>query len=900
MKLRTTLIGLVITGFAMVVSTTANAVEVTVTASSGQPYGIATIELPVAGPILGNTPPPLVVTDEAGRVMFPIAEDIRVRVGRPSERPVPRPGNGRLLGRVGKLIREIAGGDEVLEKTVARRVTFLIRGNEPITVRLTESNVEIGNYELKLVDDPANRTKLLGQWWTSFLAAAKRQIDSGDYPPWVEYYMVAMLSGQTGQPLPEWYTEKQEDDDHLIGTLKLLAGIEEVGKSIYRRAAAGELDPTPANLPLPAGPKWTPATYPEIDPKVPIEPIASRVPPECTYLRFGSFSNYLWFRDLSDEYGGDLSRMVTLRGVNDDAALRVEKQLNMKMTKMSRLLGPSVIEDQVLFGRDMFLSDGASIGVILRAKNNFLLRTSINGDRSSAAKGDDEVTLSNVKISGRDVSLLSTSDNRVRSFMAEDGEYFCIANSRTLIKRFLEVSKSKQSLATTKAFRLARQLMPLSRNDTVFAYFSPEMLQGLVEPQYLVELRRRLHAKSDVSLVHLAQTASKSAHKHLIGDPPGIEKLIADGFLPEGFGRRADGSGVITIGFDVIDTQRGARGTFLPIADVETKLVTAEESQWYKRIENAYSSGFQQIDPIMIGVQRQPVEGKDNFERLVVHAEIAPLVPEKYGWLAKQLGVPTKVSMKFAPDDLVAVQAHVASAEIGPPTHLFVGVKDSTPPAPEDFDGIIKSYRALKRLPAYLGAWPQPGAIDRLPLGLGRGRAIGPGMTRLLGGLYRYTDEGFSVLSFQQDVLKATLPFLEAGESDDLATVRAHIGTLKGSKLEGWVNDQLYQRASISSAAGANFLNMLSRQLAVDPAQATLVAGDVLGSQMQCPLGGKYEFSPVSGRWVSTAWNGQSPAEVRPDEYVSPLMVWFRRGDMTLTQYSDRLVADATIILKHK
>ena len=170
----------------------------------------------------------------------------------------------------------------------------------------------------------------------------------------------------------------------------------------------------------------------------------------------------------------------------------------------------------------------------------------------------------------------------------------------------------------------------------------------------------------------------------------------------------------------------------------------------------------------------------------------------------------------------------------------------------------------------------------------------------MIGGLYRYTDDGFSVLSFQSDVLTSTLPFLEAKDVENLATVRVRIGSLKGSQLEGYVNDQLYRRAAVSSEAGANFLNLLSRQLKVAPENALTTASSILGNQLQCPLGGDYQYSQASARWMSTAWNGSSPPRRVPGGYVSSVLNWFRGAEATMTQYADRLVADAAVTIKRQ
>lgn len=870
----------------------ASAVDILATAIPGQPYGIAIVEIPLEIPVVGSPLPPLQVSEAGGRLFYPIAEDTRTKVGRrPSDRPVPREGRGRLLGRLGNLIREIASDEDELEQTVSRRVTFLFTGSAPLAVRLADSRGELGVYDITPRDDPASRTGMVAQWWAAYTAAAKRQIDAAKYQPYVENYLVAMLSGRLQLPLPDWYLKTDQTTQDYTDTLKLIGGASGVAQEVFRRAAAGANAGTVATLPLPAAPSWSSEYERTGLDNIATEPMASRVPPECFYIRYGSFENYMWFRDLSEEYGGDVSQMITLAGVDEQGAKRLETQLHLQTNELSRMLGPTVIEDQALIGQDLFLGDGATMGVMFKPTNAFLLRTSLNKDRNSLAGSDDSVVLEDVTIAGNQVTLLSSPDNRVRSFMAESDGFILVTNSRTLAQRFFEVAESGASLAATPSFRLARQLMPLERNDTIFAYLSPGMLQGLVSPETLIELRRRMHAEADIALVHIARLAAAGEGNATTS----IDELVDAGYLPQGFSHRSDQSGVFSVGNQVIDTRRGARGTFLPIGDAEIQSVTSEEAAWYQRIADYYSSRFRQLDPIMAGIGRESVAGQDRLERITAHVEIAPWSPDKYGDLAKQLGPPTNVAMQFAPDDIVAAQAHVASETLGPPTHLFAGVKDSVPPNPDDFDGLIATYRALKSLPAYLGAWPNPGTLDRLPLGLGRGTPVGPGMSRLIGGVFRYTGGGFSVLSFYPDMLQASLPFMAAVETDDRAQVRAHIGNLRGSQLEDWVNDQLYQRAAETSLTGSNFLNLLSRQMNVVPEQAIVAADQILGGHLQDSLGGKYVPSSASGNWISDIWRGEQPLPVLPQDYTAPILKWFRGADAKLTQYADRVVVDAVV-----
>lgn len=902
-----------------------------VSVASGAPYGIAVIEIPLRNPVLGDGPPRLRMDGSSGQPFFAVSKNIQVRAAElPSERPLPRIGQGRLLGRVGNLIREVAGGDEIQHETVARRIAFLFTGDEPFTVRIADRDGRVGSFEIRPLAEPRRRERLLTLWWTDFTEQSQRQIEQIDTPPWVQTYLVGMLSGRLGLPLPGWYGNLAgpAQSDPLLMTLDWIGGAAHVSNRVFASAAAGrDLDapgvPTSADvaaMPLPAPIPWQDVPPPRdlapgaVGPE--IEAIANRVPPECFYIRYGKFENYLWYQDLADEYGGDISQMITLSGLSDDGTARLTRQLGLQTTEIGRVLGPSVIADQAVIGRDLFLQDGAAMGVLFQPTNAYLLRSSLNKDRKTLANQSESITLSDVTLENGRGTLLRSSDNAVRSYMIEQNGFICVTNSQAIAERFLEVGRSGESLGQTEAFRVARTLHPLSRDDTLFAYFSPEMLQGLLAPQYLIELRRRMQSEADIALVHLARLAAANqtnAGFQPIGE---IEPLVEAGFLPVGFGERPDGSGVFALGDRVLDSRRGARGTFLPIPDNPIETVTATEAEWYNEIAAAYAQQFRSLDPVFVGIKREQITGAEGsagssesgdperLERLTVHIEVAPWQPENYGSWAEQLGPPTPVSIRFAPDDIVAVQAHVISDVLGPPTHMFAGIKDSHPAQPDAFDGIFGSYQALQTLPGYLGAWPLPGLLDRLPLGIGRGQPVGPNMTRLLGGIYRYTGGDFSILSFDPALLSDTVTQLAAEEVSDSAQVRAHVGNLHGSRLEGWVNEFLYRRAATSSAAEADFLTSLSEQLGVAPERALAQARLILGGDVQCVLGGEYRLSSMgrdgsaaAPHWRSTAWGAgnDAPPAYPPARYEAPLMGWFRGADGTLTQHPNRLVADLVI-----
>ncbi len=879
---------------------TADGAAARVTAVAGQPFGVARVELPMSLSEFLISGREIHVTDAQGRVSYSVSQDVVPTP--PDEDTVEPPARGmgrrRLLQRFESALRNLSTAPE--QRATGREVWFLFRGSEPFRIQFSGASTIALDVQPKT--SPAEHADLLTGWWAAYSNAAVERIVSADYPPVVETYLISMLSRRLNLPYPEAAKKHlSEREDELTSTLEMIGGSEKLRATVLQSAAAQDPSGRPlASLPVPAPPSWQDGPQIVLPDGIVIEETARHVPPECFYLRFGSFSNYLWFRDLSQLYGGDITDMISVRGVNDGGTQSIENQLCMKLTDLSRLLGATVVEDQAIIGTDLFFSEGASLGVVIKSKNRFLLETSIRSERSSKLKSVPDATLTEEQIGGHTVSLLSTPDNRLRSFLAIDGDWFFVTNSRRLVERFYAVADGETSLGETLEFQLARRLMPVDREDTLFAYFSPAMLRGMVGPKYQIELRRRLHSHADISLLRLARMAAAAEGQSLTA----IEQLVAGGYLPLGFGLRPDGSGPLVEGHQIIDSQRGARGTFLPIADASLVSVTQEEADWYRRRAEYFTENWRQIDPIMVGIGRSP--GENGIEQLRIHAEVAPLVAEKYGMLAQQLGPPTHAAIQFAPDDIVAAQAHVVSDQLSgtiPPHHMFAAIKDARPPEPEQLKGVLRTYLALRALPGYLGAWPQPGLLDRLPLGLGQGVEVEPGLTRLLGGLYRFQGGDFSVLSFQREVLAASLPEIAVAETDDEAQVRVHVGNLVGSQLEGWANDQLHQQAAELSQAGAEFLNQLSEQLKLQPGQAEQAAQWLLAGQLVCPLGGEYERVETARgpQWVSSQWDPTTaaPPANAPADYKAPVLQWFRGLDANLTQFEDRLVVDAVIDTQH-
>jgi len=875
-------------------------------AAAGEPFGVFAVELPLP-PGYTNDSVRVLVQDADNRIFYPVVTVQSVEVTEQG----PQPQGGRLIGG-GALIdrlRNAIRGKENRTIPVAVRVSALYRGEGPLDIQL------VGDIQQRFTIQPMLATQLhermMLEWWEDYLVEAKHAVDAGDHPTLVQKYLTSMLARRLGveyvdldPPDPEKKPLAQPLD-----TLALLAAIEPLRDEMLEDVLRSPNSVAESNQPLPPPPQWMPADLPPGPPDVVVESIATRVPPECFYLRFGSFNNYVWFQELSTRFGGDIGQAVLMRGFNYEASARLERMLGSKLTAIAKMFGDKIINDMALIGTDLYVKEGASLGALFSTKNAALLITSMQADRMTAAKANPGASLGTVNIAGKDVSLLSTPDNRLRSFMASDGDYVFLTTSSTLMRRFLEVGSGEPSLASMPSFEWARAWMPESNNYGVFAYFSPEFFHQLVSPQYQIELRRRLES---IAHLEIAEVASAAAVAEGIV-PDDVSKMQAAGLLPAWFDQRADGARTLCSKGRWIDSLRGGRGSFLPIADVELVGVSDVEAGGYAKIATFYQDQWRQMDPLLVGLRRFELDGHPGVERVAVEGYVAPFGKQKYGWIANLLGPATNVEITQPQDDAAAIQMHMSGANpLGRPTqdyHLFAGVKDMLPPTPEETKGLIKTLRALQATPAYVGAWPMPGLLDQLPLGLGGGPPDYAGYSRMLGGLVRWQGGGYSLLSFDRTIIDNTIPQLATLNAPDNAQARLRVNNLQGTKLSSWINGQWYARGWSSSHGNARLLNTVNQQLKVPGDQALEVAQRLLDVRLQCPLGGEFRFEPLPGSagrtdgwWTSSAWREavlmQNGKFGPPQQYSAPWLNWFRGGNIHLTQLPERVAVVGTIDLE--
>lgn len=821
-------------------------------AYGGLPYGIGKVKFRLQpGDEMVERVGATLLTDSENRIFYPVVSRSAARA---------------LLSGI------FGGGNEHPDD--AHTAWFLFKGEAPLNLTLQGTGNASLQVPVQLGLKQRKFDRVIRQWWQTFNRVVNKQAEESDYPPLVETYLELLVGRRMGLEVPQPSSRKI---DPLTKTFELMFGVEKLRNDQIRELMLRGVDLSPADRPLPAEIEWSPVRVENLPDKVEIEPIAKCVPEECFYLRFGTWGNQIWLQKLMEEYGGDLSRMIQVRGFKYKIQSKFLSQLATKSSEFDRLFGGSLIDDVAVIGSDTYFGDGSAVGVLLHAKATERLEKNLRSKRAKFAKENAKIgaKIVNIPFGEDSIEFLSTPDNRYRSFYAVSGDCHLMTTSLVIARRFLESGRGIGSLVDSEEYRYARFNRPLENEDTIFIYLSTRFFQQLLTPQYQIELRRRNRIVTDMMLLELASLASRNEGQRELTVP----QMVQGGYLPQGFGYRPDGGTFKTVDDHLVDSIRGRRGFFTPIPDLPLNKVTAEEASWYQERSAFFAQSIRSLDPMFIAIKRY--EHREKVERVVFDGRVAPFGEEKYGWLMSMLGPPLENEVARAPGDIIRLQASIRGGNRDPniPAHqVFAAVEDHLDPTvdlrPSSF---MKALQALKEAPGYIGAWPSPGYTNWMPALGGEPDPFGYTYSRILK-LWKLQWGQFSALSFDQHRLEALKPHLKIVDRERPSQIRLEVGDLLNSNLRNWANSVNYRRSWQTSVANVRLLNLVSQQFRVPPESARAIVERMLEVELVCSLGGEYRLAQLpSGRkvWHSTAWPSFSRPEI-PEGHTAPLLKWFR------------------------
>ena len=896
------------------------AAAVRVEAYRGEPFGIGRVTIDLSQ---GESQAPAsddrcTIVEEQDRVLYPVVENKSSR----------------------RFLRGLLG----IERPLRITYFFMFRGDEPLNLVAYTPRSE--KFTVRPTDNPIEFNRLLDGWWEATENHYQQVFRSAEHPAVVDNYLTATWARRLNKQMPQPQRYLFQRFRLTEPWLSQLLANEEYQTQVERDLLLGRYSDTePASIPLPkqaasesasaggasstadAKPQ-SPASSTELPTPVTalpasVEPLAGHVPHECFYLRFGNFTNYLWYRDFMRHWQGDLGNMLVNQSVDHNNSERFQQQIAVGETKIARVMGPTVVRDVAIIGLDPYMSNGAAMGILFQANNSGLLNRNLSRQRLEAkAKHKDSIE-ETVRIANHDVSFIHTPDGRLRSFYAVDGDYHLVANSRRLIERFYEAGAGDNSLAASAEFADCRAAMPLTRDDTIFLFAPAAFFQNLAGPHYRVELDRRLRSIGEMRALTIARLAAKAEGQ----EATSIDDLISAELLPSGFGHRADGSQLAHSGDSVRDSLRGDPGWMTPIPDMPVDQITRAEARHLTSFQQKLQSAVGGFAPVALALKRTESPAQKGWDRITADVRVAPYSQMPIARWPNMLG--PAATGRVAPIKGDVVSLEVVLDALGEPMHLFGGLRDFRTPLIVRQAEVTSSQSPTDFIRAYIGGWPRPHLIDRFirlpkdPLD-----ADNIGRTGGLFDLWFRRADDFFLFSFKRDILQEVGAQLGMVEAKNPAQIRLFVDDLSDKQLATAVSGFGYMRARDTSASASRFMNSLTTQLHVTPENARTLAESLVGGHFDCPLGGEYvlvdpdnpqpapgqkkeealpvppdEAASAGGRklWASTA----TPPENRfllteiPADYQMPLMNWFRGISAEAGRFNDELTAHAALEMVH-
>lgn len=356
--------------------------------------------------------------------------------------------------------------------------------------------------------------------------------------------------------------------------------------------------------------------------KTPVfSPIAKMIPADQYMLRFTSVAKLQQLADFAQQWGHSLLESPEVGGADAGLRARLQKQICLPATLLSRVLGPMIVKEIAVTGSDPYFREGTDVTVIFDTASPDLFKAAVD-QYWKAALAENPSADTKPITSGTTVEKIVTPDRSVSAYRAFLGSTVVYSNSLPALQRIIDTrSNPASSLASAEDFQYMRAVWPQDeKSEDGFLYLSDAFIRHLVGPALKIKEKRRLEAYGTMRLVMNA--AMFHGYLNGPGKTPSIDELVEKGELTKSDVRMPDGDlkwdpATVTASSTVFGTP-----TFLtPLCELPIDKVSSSESQGYATFRDRYQEYWRRyFDPIGIRIKVDKTISLDAY--------ILPLIDE--------------------------------------------------------------------------------------------------------------------------------------------------------------------------------------------------------------------------------------------------------------------------------
>jgi hypothetical protein len=340
---------------------------------------------------------------------------------------------------------------------------------------------------------------------------------------------------------------------------------------------------------------------------IPAEPLAAAAPASFYYVRFRSIAHLIQLRERLD--AGLAPALAGLgEGADYDLAGRYEAELGLRQGPLTKLLGPTVVDDLAAVGSDPYLREGSDLSLIFRVRAHPAFEAALAGTLVAFGAAHGGLRSVTTDHQGTLITITRSGDGVVRRHRAAIGGFDVVSNSLVAIMRVIDaVAGREPRLADEPDFRymLARDA---ATPADVLAFLSDRFVGEVIGPRQKV-----LEARRQIALAELSRSGFAALlYGWMYGRvPASADELVASGLLKRDELAHAGGERIDWQPGQAARSSWGAVGELMPLIDLPTPAkVTASEKAAYDIFVTGYQSFWRtSIDPVAIRLALPP-EGR--------------------------------------------------------------------------------------------------------------------------------------------------------------------------------------------------------------------------------------------------------------------------------------------------
>jgi hypothetical protein len=333
---------------------------------------------------------------------------------------------------------------------------------------------------------------------------------------------------------------------------------------------------------------------------VPSEPLATAAPASFYFIRFRTIAHLIRLREELD--AGIAPALAGMgEGADYDLAPRYEAELGLRQGPLTKLLGPTVVDDLAVVGSDPYLREGSDLSIVFRVRARPAFEAALAGTLAAFGAAHGGLKSATIDHQGTPITVTRSNDGVVRRHRANIGGFDIVSNSLAATRRIIDaVAGRGPRLADEPDFRymLARDA---ATPADVLVYLGDRFVGEVIGPRQKVLEARRQIALAELSRPGFAALLYGWMYGRV---PASADEVVASRLLERQELAHAGGEAIDWQPGRAARSSWGAVGALTPLIDLPSPAkVTASEKAAYDIFTTGYQSFWRtNIDPVAIRI----------------------------------------------------------------------------------------------------------------------------------------------------------------------------------------------------------------------------------------------------------------------------------------------------------